>query len=35
MGGVKNGVMEEDPRQDLNPGATAMLGLFTMWFGSG
>ena len=31
MGGVRNGVAEEDLCQDLNPGAAAM-GVPAMWF---
>ena len=32
MGGVRNGGTEEDPRQDLNPGAAALLGLnYAVW----
>ena len=36
MGGVGNGIMEEDQRKswDLNPSVAAILRLFTIWFGS-
>ena len=33
VGGVGNGVLEEDPGRDSNPGAGQPLGFLTMWLG--